>query len=797
MKSFPIFFVFLFVISSCCFGQHSRGIYFRAEKTGVQKGETINLRWRCKGYRDIEITGVKEGLPETGSIDVTPDTTTVYKLIARKSKNKQITKRITAVVNSPSFSYITLTDSATDESPVSLKWKALNAEKVIMDGSSEVLPLEGTMNIHLDSTGDARFTAINAYGKSTEKVLRIRVRIIERCYALPEKIIEKDTAKLFWNYKNTSSVNIEGLIRSFNPQDSLAVVPDSTMIYTITALRNDSTKRTDTVSVRVYPAGIASFKGSPTIFKGNACTLRWITRGAKNVILTGGEINKGVPLTGSLAIKPPENTVYTLTAFCDERTDTKQFRVNVIERSFVDSIISINHLRTGQRMDFEIFEVDRSKYPAEIKLKVMVVDTAGNFISGLAPESLDNKTSRKYFKSIIEIVEKKSIPIKNFTVREVHDTVHKPDDMALTLDYSGSMSGTINELAKSTKRFVAKKSPFDRLSLVVFDAHIGMLTGLEKDKDRILKAFAKASYEDYGTSTSLYAAADQGMRTLENSMNNKLLLLFTDGYENSSFLHSDSLCFTPQDVVAKARSKNIHIDVIAFGDDVNTPLLEYLSMLTDGNMYKINRNKDILRVYQEIPIISRNYYEISYKPSFSEGEREIRLSYFNQNATAVAKKKMFIGENYVISDWRMGDNKYKYIDSIILTINKPVAGHPANSKKINPVAAPQAIAFFDYDKYIIRANDEAALAKCIAYLKINATAEILLLGHTDLRGTDKSCDALSQNRADAVKDYLIKSGINKERIYTAACGKRYPVNALETDENKAQENRRVEAVLLQ
>jgi len=796
IRSYPILIIVLALLFACNVTKQSKKIYFRAEKSIIQQGETIDLKWQCKRYKNIQIEGIQEGLQETGSIAVTPDTTTVYKIIAFRKANATKVKKITVVVNEPVFSLIHCSDSATDEKPVTLRWKALNTKKVTIEGLPDEFPAEGSTTINLDGPAKLMFTAINAYGKKAEKSIQIDVLIVESSFALPKRILETDTAKLYWNFKNTSSVTIEGLEKTFGPTDSLAVSPDSNTLYRITAHRMDGSTKTNTVSVNIYPAGIATFKGTTTIIKGDQSTLRWVTNGAKKVTLEGGDVFKEVPVSGTLSVKPSENTLYTLTAFCEEKTVSKQVMVNVILRNFVDSLISINSLKTGQRMDFQVFEVDRSKYPDEIKLKVLVVDTAGNFISGLAPKTAEKYATNKYFKKIVEIVENKSAPVKNFSVKEISDTLDQANDISLVFDYSGSMSGSIDPLIKSAQKFISTKTLRDRFSLVVFDSRIATLSALDPDKFRLLKAFATAVYSQFGQSTSLYAAVDNGLTTLEGSANDKKLFLFTDGYENSSFLHSDSLLYTSQDVVAKARRDSVRITTLAFGNDLNIPLLVYLSELTDGNSYNIHRNKDIMKAYKELAVISKHYYEITYKPAVADGEREVRLSCFNQIENVVVKRKMFMGENFLVSDWSMDHIQYYYIDSILITINKASTTGPVNPQKMSPLSVPQAIAFFEFSKDDLRAQDTTTLNYYVAWMRKNSSIRILLLGHTDLKGTDKSCEILSQQRADAVKTYLVNNGIDKNRIFAVAYGKRHPVNAQETDEEKAQENRRVEAVLL-
>lgn len=64
-------------------------------------------------------------------------------------------------------------------------------------------------------------------------------------------------------------------------------------------------------------------------------------------------------------------------------------------------------------------------------------------------------------------------------------------------------------------------------------------------------------------------------------------------------------------------------------------------------------------------------------------------------------------------------------------------------------------------------------------------------GHTDWMGTDAYNQALSERRANSVKQYLTRKGVESKRISTYAYGETKPVASNETDEGRAQ-NRRAE-----
>ncbi len=70
-------------------------------------------------------------------------------------------------------------------------------------------------------------------------------------------------------------------------------------------------------------------------------------------------------------------------------------------------------------------------------------------------------------------------------------------------------------------------------------------------------------------------------------------------------------------------------------------------------------------------------------------------------------------------------------------------------------------------------------------------ADIEIAGHTDADGEDAFNQALSEKRAQAVIDYLVKAGLPASRFTAVGYGSTQPVAGNDTDEGKAQ-NRRIE-----
>ncbi len=67
-------------------------------------------------------------------------------------------------------------------------------------------------------------------------------------------------------------------------------------------------------------------------------------------------------------------------------------------------------------------------------------------------------------------------------------------------------------------------------------------------------------------------------------------------------------------------------------------------------------------------------------------------------------------------------------------------------------------------------------------------------GHTDSIGTDEYNRQLSEQRAEAVRDYLVQQGIKSDAITASGFGKSEPVASNDTPEGR-QQNRRVELVV--
>ena len=101
--------------------------------------------------------------------------------------------------------------------------------------------------------------------------------------------------------------------------------------------------------------------------------------------------------------------------------------------------------------------------------------------------------------------------------------------------------------------------------------------------------------------------------------------------------------------------------------------------------------------------------------------------------------------------------------------------------------------YFDTDKYKLRPEAVASLNEISRTLKANPGLNVSIEGHCDSRNTDEYNQVLGQNRADAARRFLVKSGIAESRLATVSYGERRPAAPNDSPENM-QLNRRDEFV---
>jgi outer membrane protein OmpA-like peptidoglycan-associated protein len=106
------------------------------------------------------------------------------------------------------------------------------------------------------------------------------------------------------------------------------------------------------------------------------------------------------------------------------------------------------------------------------------------------------------------------------------------------------------------------------------------------------------------------------------------------------------------------------------------------------------------------------------------------------------------------------------------------------------VALPSGI-LFDVDKAEIKPTAKDSIAKAAEVLVKYPDTYITVEGHTDSTGTTEYNQKLSERRADAVRDQLLRDGVPASRVSVKGYGESNPVADNSTPEGR-QSNRRVQ-----
>src|SRR5450830_894006 len=182
--------------------------------------------------------------------------------------------------------------------------------------------------------------------------------------------------------------------------------------------------------------------------------------------------------------------------------------------------------------------------------------------------------------------------------------------------------------------------------------------------------------------------------------------------------------------------------------------------------------------------------------------------------TAGAGAKWYITDNLytragVEADYKMDNGRWDYQALVGLGVNfggsggkvapapapAPVEAAPAPVAETAP--APQVVKVeldvkFDFNKSVVKPNSLGDVRNLADFMKQYPATNTTVAGHTDSVGPDAYNQKLSQRRADAVKQALVKDGVAPNRIQSVGYGKTRPVADNATEAGRAI-NRRVEA----
>ena len=208
----------------------------------------------------------------------------------------------------------------------------------------------------------------------------------------------------------------------------------------------------------------------------------------------------------------------------------------------------------------------------------------------------------------------------------------------------------------------------------------------------------------------------------------------------------------------------------------------------------------------EVTDLGKDQIQAMYNSNSETGKFDLTLPPGkNYGITATAQHYAFFSTNYSIPDSaEYKELKYQIAltrieaDSPAIVINTPQdtssrTGHNPIHKTgdQDTTVIPLNNIFFDFNKATLRPESVTELRHIITFLHQYPKLKIEISGHTDSIGTDQANRKLSQERADAVREYLASHGINGVRVTAKGYGATKPVAPNSSEEGR-QRNRRTE-----
>ena len=113
----------------------------------------------------------------------------------------------------------------------------------------------------------------------------------------------------------------------------------------------------------------------------------------------------------------------------------------------------------------------------------------------------------------------------------------------------------------------------------------------------------------------------------------------------------------------------------------------------------------------------------------------------------------------------------------------------------DPAALAAHTVYFAFDSAVVRKSEQANIQAVADALSKDSSAKLLIEGHCDERGTEEYNRSLGERRALALREALVKLGVDPSRIRTISYGKDKPVDPANNEAAWAK-NRRGDFVLL-
>jgi Ca-activated chloride channel homolog len=201
-------------------------------------------------------------------------------------------------------------------------------------------------------------------------------------------------------------------------------------------------------------------------------------------------------------------------------------------------------------------------------------------------------------------------------------TVFKADVQPITvvvmLDTSGSMTVALKELKDAAERFVLRLLPIDRARIGAFSDKIQVSPRFTNNRDDLIRYIHTET--QFGNPTFLWDAIDTGMSAMAEETGRRVVLVFTDGQDQTSKLSYEA-------VLERARNKEFMVYAIGFHNRLITGQtfspdrkLRDLASETGGGYFELRQTADLNSTFTKVADELHRQYVLGFSVDKLDGQ---------------------------------------------------------------------------------------------------------------------------------------------------------------------------------
>ena len=393
-----------------------------------------------------------------------------------------------------------------------------------------------------------------------------------------------------------------------------------------------------------------------------------------------------------------------------------------------------------KEIDITVKSVDITRFP-ETKLLIEAYNKLGEPLDSLSPQQITIYENGVQFKAIR--VDK--VPVAN----------NLPWDLVFVIDITGSMQpqidGVVANVTSFSKNLIERGIDY-RLGLILFSDNIDYVYQPTVDTEVFLSwvknVRAYGGGDEKENALEALKAVSQRINFRDEA--NRVAILITDAPFHQRGELSNRTNETLETIIERLQRDDIRVF------SITPPKLKNYSILSEktrGTAYDIEYS--FASVLDNFTRQITNLFYVTYISERTSIPDSIEIGLFDQDLSKVIKKTipiMELGRKLIIENLLFQTGKYNL---------------PENVRELNILAE---------------------------FMLKHPNVGIIIEGHTDWVGSDALNDNLSVLRANSVKNYLVNSGVNSNKIQTKGYGKRKPIANNDTEFGRSL-NRRTEIVI--